>query len=111
MYRQGLRHPQEAFAYYRNEGLPTVICEQKHMGSRAVVILYRDEDVSRRRFGVVAPALGTVYTRTGRRFFNDDVVQAAFLARLRDAAERPNLWSDLGHRLALSRLRTDALVG
>lgn len=91
-----LEHPQEAFAYYRNEGVPTVICEQKHMGSRAVVILCRDEGVSQRRFGVVTPALGTVYTRTGRRFFNDDELEAAFLARLRVAAERADLWSDLG---------------
>src|SRR5690606_20033504 len=34
-----LEHPREAFAYYRHEGIPQVICEQKHMGSRAVVIV------------------------------------------------------------------------
>ncbi len=38
-----LEHPAEAFAYYRNEGVPRVICEEKHMGSRAVVIACRDE--------------------------------------------------------------------
>lgn len=48
-----LEHPQEAFSYYRSEGVPEVICEQKHMGSRAVVVLCRDEKVSQRRFGVV----------------------------------------------------------
>lgn len=90
-----LEHPQEAFAYYRHEGIPEVICEQKHMGSRAVVVLCRDEDVSRRRFGVVAPSLGSIYTRTGRRFFNDEVLETALLVRLRDAAERANLWADL----------------
>jgi protein phosphatase len=90
-----LEHPQEAFAYYRNEGIATVICEQKHMGSRAVVILCRDESVSQRRFGVVTPSLGAVYTRTGRRFFNQDALESAFLASLRAAAERANLWSDL----------------
>lgn len=36
-----LEHPSEAFAYYRHEGIPTVICEEKHMGSRAVVIVCR----------------------------------------------------------------------
>jgi protein phosphatase len=30
-----LEHPQEAFSYYRHEGVPHVICEQKHMGSRS----------------------------------------------------------------------------
>ena len=48
-----LEHPQEALAYYRHEGVPHVVCEQKHMGSRAVVILCRGEDVSVRRFGVI----------------------------------------------------------
>jgi protein phosphatase len=91
-----LEHPQEAFSYYRNEGVPHVICEQKHMGSRAVVVLCRDEKVSQRRFGVVTAAPGSVYTRTGRRFFADEAMESAFLKRLCDAAERANLWDDLG---------------
>ncbi len=90
-----LEHPQEAFAYYRNEGQPQVICEQKHMGSRAVVVICRDESVSQQRFGVIAPALGVVYTRTGRRFFNDDALEAEFLNRLRDAVDASGLWSEL----------------
>ena len=40
-----LEHPAEAFAYYRNEGAPQVICEEKHMGSRAVVVVCRNESV------------------------------------------------------------------
>ena len=90
-----LEHPQEAFSYYRHEGVPHVICEQKHMGSRAVVVLCREESVSQRRFGVAAASLGAVYTRTGRRFFNDDTTESAFLLRLRDAAEASGLWSEL----------------
>jgi protein phosphatase len=66
------------------------------MGSRAVVVLCRDESVSQRRFGVVTPALGTIYTRTGRRFFNEDAIETAFLTRLRDAAEKAGLWAELG---------------
>lgn len=62
-----LEHPDEAFAFYRKEGISTVVCEQKHMGSRAVVVVCRDEGVSSKRFGVIDPALGVVYTRTGRR--------------------------------------------
>lgn len=91
-----LEHPQEAFSYYRTEGVPQVICEQKHMGSRAVVVLCRDEIVSQRRFGVVTPALGSVYTRTGRRFFNEDAIESTFLTRLRDATEKAGLWTELG---------------
>jgi len=91
-----LEHPQEAFAYYRNEGVPTLICEQKHMGSRAAVIVCRDEAVSVRRFGVIEPALGVVYTRTGRRFFYDIALERDFLGRIRDAADRSGLWDELG---------------
>jgi len=91
-----LEHPQEAFAYYRHEGVPRVICEQKHMGSRAVVILCRDEAVSVNRFGVIEPALGVVYTRTGRRFFNEITLEKEFLARIQEAADRSGLWAELG---------------
>jgi protein phosphatase len=90
-----LEHPEEALGYYRKEGVAQVVCEQKHMGSRAVVVLCREEAVARTRFGVMTPALGTVYTRTGRRFFSDDAVEAAFLTRLRDAAEAAGLWASL----------------
>ena len=41
-----LEHPAEAFAYYRSQGAPQVICEEKHMGSRAVVIVCRDEQAA-----------------------------------------------------------------
>jgi protein phosphatase len=90
-----LEHPAEAFAYYRNNGISTVICEEKHMGSRAVVVLCRDEEVARRRFGVVGEGIGIVYTRTGRRFFNESVLEQALLVRVRDAAERAGLWAEL----------------
>ena len=90
-----LEHPDEAFEYYRSEGVATVICEQKHMGSRAVVVLCKDESVSQRRFGVVQPSLGVIYTRTGRRFFNDTALEREFLARLAKAVERSGLWEEL----------------
>ena len=41
------------------------------MGSRAVVIVCRDEESARERFGVDTGEIGIVTTRTGRRFFND----------------------------------------
>jgi protein phosphatase len=90
-----LEHPDEAFAFYRKEGIATVVCERKHMGSRAVVVLCRDESVSLKRFGVVQAARGTVYTRTGRRFFTDEALEREFLARLGVAAETAGLWDEL----------------
>src|SRR5690349_11733128 len=47
-----LEHPAEAFAYFRHEGIPKVICEQKHMGSRAVMIVCRTEEAAVKHFGV-----------------------------------------------------------
>jgi protein phosphatase len=90
-----LEHPDEAFAYYRAGGVATVICQEKHMGSRAVVVVCRDEQVARRRFGVTGEGIGICYTRTGRRFFDDLVLEAAFLARVRDSLERSGLWDEL----------------
>ncbi|MEZ0267997.1 MAG: polynucleotide kinase-phosphatase, partial [Phycisphaerae bacterium] len=93
-----LEHPDEAFAYFRHEGVTHVVCEQKHMGSRAVVIVCKTADVARTRFGVTdgaAAAGGIVYTRTGRRFFDDPLTESALLALVRDAMTAANLWDEL----------------
>jgi len=52
--------------------------------------------VSQKRFGVVQPSLGTVYTRTGRRFFTDDKLEREFLIRLQVAVSASSLWDELG---------------
>jgi len=87
-----LEYPTEAFAYYRREGVARVVCEEKHMGSRAVVIVCRDEDAARRRFGVIGEEIGICYTRTGRRFFDDAKVEKEFLETVRTAAEAAGFW-------------------
>ncbi len=87
-----LEHPAEAFAYYRNEGVTQVVCEQKHMGSRAIVIICRDEEVALKRFGVVGEGIGICYTRTGRRFFNDAPLEAELLVRVQLALTKTNFW-------------------
>lgn len=90
-----LEHPREAFAYYRNHGQPRVVCEEKHMGSRAVVVLCRDEGVARRRFGVVDDGRGIVYTRTGRRFFEDREQEVQLLDRVATALDASGFWEEL----------------
>jgi protein phosphatase len=93
-----LEHPSEAFAYYRQEGIPRVICEEKHMGSRAAVILCRDEEVTRRRFGIPADegeGFGVIYTRTGRRFFEDRALETGLLDILRAAMDAAGFWDEL----------------
>jgi protein phosphatase len=90
-----LEHPEEAFAYYFHEGVHKVVCEQKHMGSRAVVIVCRDADTARKRFGVLEGESGICYTRTGRRFFNDASLESDFLERIRKAVDDSGLWQEL----------------
>ncbi len=87
-----LEHPAEAFAYYQRQGVARVVCEEKHMGSRVVVLLGRDEAAIQRRLGVVGEGLGKCYTRTGRNFFTDEALETAFLARLRDALTAAGFW-------------------
>jgi protein phosphatase len=89
-----LEHPTEAFSYYLNQGVPRVVCEEKHMGSRAIVVVCRDEEAARRRFGVVGEGFGVCYTRTGRRFFDDRALETEFLSRVRAAADRAGLWDE-----------------
>jgi protein phosphatase len=94
--REGLlEHPEEAFAYYAEEGVAKVVCEQKHMGSRAVVVVCRDAAAARRRFGIAEGESGICYTRTGRRFFADAATETALLERVSEAAERAGLWEEL----------------
>ncbi len=90
-----LEYPIEAFAYFRNQGVPAVVCEEKHMGSRAVVVICRDEGAARRRFGVVGEGRGIVYTRTGRRFFDDTAMETALLEITGQAIEKSGLWEQL----------------
>jgi protein phosphatase len=89
-----LEHPDQAFEAYRADGVDAVICEEKHMGSRAVVLVCRSLDAARARFGAPGDALGAVWTRTGRPFF-DETLTAALIDRLRVAAESAGLFDEL----------------
>jgi protein phosphatase len=91
-----LEHPAEALAYFRQEGVPQVVCEEKHMGSRAVLIVCRDQAAAHRRFGIVEDEAGICYTRTGRRFFDDPTREAELLDQLRAAASRAGFWDEFG---------------
>jgi protein phosphatase len=89
-----LEHPAEAFDYYRTQQVEQVVCQEKHMGSRAVVIVCKDEEVARRRFGTADPGLGACYTRTGRRFFTDATLERAFLAHVQAALTAAGFWRE-----------------
>jgi protein phosphatase len=90
-----LERPAEAFAYYRSQEVERVVCQRKHMGSRAVVVVCKDDASARRRFGEAGSLspLGQCYTRTGRQFF-DDVMQAALLKEVQAAVTKARFWEE-----------------
>jgi hypothetical protein len=70
-----LEHPAEAFACFADENISRVVCEEKHMGSRAVVIICRDETAAQKVFGVTSEGSGIVYTRTRARVGGSLMIQ------------------------------------
>jgi protein phosphatase len=89
-----LEHPGEAFAYFRNRGVPLVVCEEKHMGSRAVVIVCRDRAAARHRFGMDDQNAGICYTRTGRHFFEDQSIEGEIIDRVRKVLDKSGFWEE-----------------
>ena len=110
--REGLlEHPVEAFSAYRDGGVEQVVCEEKHMGSRAVVVVCRDPAV----------AAGALRHRisSGRHHLHPHRTAVLHRGRARDgisrkdprrAHHRRSVGRTL-HRLAGPRLRASALVG
>ena len=88
-----LEHPAEAINYFQKQGLKQVVCQEKHMGSRTIIVICKDEETARTRFGVDNEGIGICYTRTGRRFFNNFVEQQ-LLSRLQQAMSATNFWSN-----------------
>jgi protein phosphatase len=87
-----LEHPRQAFEAYAGQGVSELVCEEKHMGSRAVVLVTRDDDVAEKRFGLAG--LGAVHTRTGRSFFGPELTDELLLG-LRSAVEKAGLFEEL----------------
>ena len=117
--REGLlEHPEQAFTAYHSDGVTDVLCEEKHMGSRAVLLICRTPAAAHARFGVPPPApaangnpaapaslasraaqaspaaCGAIWTRTGRPFF-PAALTADLADRVRSAAEQAGLFSEL----------------
>ncbi|MEX2557784.1 MAG: polynucleotide kinase-phosphatase [Actinomycetota bacterium] len=91
-----LEHPAEAFGAYRRDGVTQVVCEEKHMGSRAVVVVCRDAEVAARRFGIADnEAAGTIVTRTGRPFLTNATQEIELLAKVRAGLTAIDLWAFL----------------
>ncbi len=90
-----LERPEEAFSYFRQQGISAVVCEEKHMGSRAVAVVCRDPSTAITRFGLRREKRGVVYTRTGRPFFPGEDTEQALLDRLAAGLENSGIWDEL----------------
>jgi protein phosphatase len=89
-----LEHPAQAFDAYRGDGVDLLVCEEKHMGSRAVILVCRTLEAARARFGAPGEQPGAVWTRTGRPFFSAEL-DAELVERLRAAADTARLFDEL----------------
>lgn len=90
-----LERPEEAFAHYRERGVTEVVCQEKHMGSRAVIALCRTAEAAKARFDAADGETGAIWTRTGRGFFAESSMTEALLDRLRAAVKAAGLWEEL----------------
>jgi protein phosphatase len=91
-----LERPEEAFSYYGSKGVTDLVVQEKHMGSRALIVLARTLEAAEKRFGIAGGERGVVMTRTGRRFFGERDIEAAALHRIDEAMAASGLWNRLG---------------
>jgi protein phosphatase len=96
-----LERPAEALEFYAARGVTELVVEEKHMGSRALLVVSRNAGAAAERFGVEDGKAGTAYTRTGRPFFTDEALEAAVIARVGKAMEEAGLWDELETRWVL----------
>ena len=87
-----LEHPEQAINYYRKRGVEKIVCEEKHMGSRAILVVCKNEETVLNRFGIENEGIGICYTRTGRNFFNDSKLEKEFLDRVQKALTKSGFW-------------------
>ncbi len=88
-----LEHPAQALNYYKKRGVEKVVCEEKHMGSRAVLVICKNEETAIKRFGVQEEGIGICYTRTGRNFFNNSTIEREFIHRVNQCLTSTDFWN------------------
>ena len=89
-----LERPEEAFRYFRSVGVTEVVCQRKHMGSRSVIVICKDAEAARQRFGATTGEVGQCVTRTGRRFFEDPALHQSLLEEFGTALTRSGFWEE-----------------
>ena len=88
-----LEHPHTVFEYYAKQGIEYVVCEEKHMGSRAIAVVAKSPGAAKEAFAIEGP--GRIYTRTGRRAIADPRTEKMLLCELCKCIEGAGLWTEL----------------
>ena len=81
------------------------------MGSRAIVVVCRDAAVARERFGIADRAPASIYTRTGRPFFDDPRSSRPCWRGCARRSTRAGLWDELDTDWLVLDCRAAAVVG
>lgn len=87
-----LEHPEDAFAYYRRQGIDQLVCQEVLSGIPAVVIVCRNESTARTVFGTTDGRSGIVYSGSGRNIFSDRNAEDTWMEQCRAAAEKAKLF-------------------
>lgn len=91
-----LERPEQAMDHYASRGVTDLVVEEKHMGSRALLVVTQSADAAKARFGVEDGKTGVIFTRTGRPFFKDEQMEAAVVERVSAAMSASGLWKQFG---------------
>ncbi len=105
-----LEHPAEAFAQYAEDGVARVVCEEKHMGSRAVALVCRDADAAAKRFGVDGAAHRVPLHAYGASVLRRRGGHGGDPRPAPDGAGRVGPVGRAGHRLGAAGRGVDAVV-
>lgn len=87
-----LEHPEEAIAYYQDLGIDRLIVQKKHMGSRAVILVFRSQEAALKWTGYADTVITT--SRTGRDFFDGDL-KMKMHERIHDAVVTAGYFEEL----------------
>lgn len=87
-----IEHPNEGFDYYRENGIKKVICQLKHMGSRGLILIGKNEQIMKSKFNL--DGLGEIWSRTGRQLFNDEW-RNYLLNKFKEIIDKSGLWDKL----------------
>jgi protein phosphatase len=90
-----LEHPNSIFSFYKRKGIQRLVCQEKHSGTRALIIVCKNAAAAEERFKVEDGSNGVCYTRNGFPFFDDKNVEEGFITGLQKALTDANIWEEL----------------